>query len=419
MSRRRKWLVIAAGIAVVLLALLLLLRVALQPERVTRLLLDRTGRALGLEITASGVGEYRLRGTPMVVVRDVMARQPGAAKPLLRARRIFLSLPWSTLRARGADLTVERVELDSPIVDLPALQQWLSTRPAGESRVPTLTAGLHVTNGKLDNGSWSIDAIDIDLPRLAREQPVNAQVRARYTDAPRRITFDLAVALSQPAKHAGFAAMGQVTVRSVGWSVPAQIKLSGPLRIDDNAIRMAPARLAMAARYQSAGSEIPFALGFSGPLQFKQGVWAWTPVGVALRGEGRVPDLTARGALALGRALLVELDGSIPAWPDAWPALPSPLSASTSPLPFALRYRGKADLSGVATLRLRRDATRFAGRLRVFDVSDWINAKPPASPLPPLDGVLTTPTLGISGAQLEGVEIAFDDPDIPALEPAP
>ena len=419
MSRRRKWLVIAAGVAIVLVALLLLLRVALQPERVTRLLLDRTGRALGLEITASGIGEYRLRGTPMVVVRNLAAREPGAAKPLLRARRIFLSMPWSTLRARGADLTVERVELDSPIVDLPALQQWLSTRPAGQSRIPTLTDGLRVTNGKLDNGRWSIDAIDIDLPRLAPEQPVNARVRGRYIDPPRRITFDLAVALSQPAKQAGFAAIGPVTVRSAGWSVPALIKLSGPMRIDGSAIRMTPARLALAARYKSASNEIPFALGFSGPLQFKQGVWAWAPVGVALRGEDRVPDLTAHGALALGRTLLIELDGTIPVWSDAWPALPPPLSASKSRLPFGLRYRGKADLSEVAALRLQRDATRFAGRLRVFDVSEWITAKPPDSPLPPLDGVLTTPTLEISGTQLEGVEITFDDPDIPALETAP
>ncbi|MEJ7747172.1 MAG: hypothetical protein WKF61_10585, partial [Luteimonas sp.] len=62
----------------------------------------------------------------------------------------------------------------------------------------------------------------------------------------------------------------------------------------------------------------------------------------------------------------------------------------------------------------------FAGRLRVFDVSKWMSAKPPPrSPLPPLDGILTTPSLKISGAQLEGVEITFDDPDVPAIEPAP
>ena len=116
---------------------------------------------------------------------------------------------------------------------------------------------------------------------------------------------------------------------------------------------------------------------------------------------------------------MIELDGKIPAWPDAWPTLPPPLSASTSTLAFDLRYRGKADLSAVAALRLQRDVTRFDGRLRVFVVSKWINARQPTSPLPPLDGILTTPTMEIADAQLEGIKIIFNDPAIPALEPAP
>lgn len=419
MSRNRKLALIAGVVAIVLLAAGLALRVALQPERVTRLILDRTGRALGLEITAGGIGEYRLRGLPMLVVRDVVAREPGGATPLLRAERIFLSLPWSTLRARGADLSVKRVELDAPILDWPALQHWLSTRPPGESRIPTLTDGLRVTRGTLINGGWSIDGIDIELPSLAPDQPVNAQVSGRYVDPPRRITFDLAVALSRPAKSAGVAAIGPVTVLSEGWNLPARVKFSGPLQIGDGELRLAPARLALDARYKSSKTDIPFVLGLFGPLQVRDSVWAWAPVGVALRGEGRVPDLDARGALALGRVLVVELDGNVPAWPDAWPVLPVPLSASQSPLAFGLRYHGKADLSEVAALRLLRDDTRFAGRLRVFDVSKWMSPKPPSSPLPPLDGILTTPSLKISGAQLEGVEITFDEPDVTEIEPAP
>ena len=419
MSRKRRLALIAGGIAILLLVVALSLRVALQPERVTRLILDRTGRALGLEITASGIGEYRLRGTPMLVVRDVVAREPGVATPLLRAQRIYLSVPWSTLRARGADLTVKRVELDAPVLDLPALQHWLSTRPPGENRIPTLTGGLRVTRGTLDTGNWSIDDIGIELPKLAPQQPVNARVRGRYLDPPRRITFDVAIALSQPAKSAGLAIIGPVSVHSDDWTLPARIKLSGPLRISDDHWRLVPARLTMYARYQSASNEIPFALGVFGPLQFHNATWTWAPAGLALRGKDRVPNLDARGALALGRELVVELDGNMPAWPDAWPTLPSPLSASRSRLAFQWLYRGKADLSAVAALRLQRDATRFDGRLRVFDVGKWINAKSPASPLPPLDGILTTPKMDIAGAHLEGIEIMFDDPAVPALEPVP
>ena len=98
-SRRTARIVLAA--ALVLLVLLLALRFALQPERATRFLLTRVGNTLGLEITASGASEYHLRGTPTLVIRDVVAREPGAAVPLLTADRILLSLPWSTPCSTG------------------------------------------------------------------------------------------------------------------------------------------------------------------------------------------------------------------------------------------------------------------------------------------------------------------------------
>ncbi|HEY0310760.1 MAG TPA: hypothetical protein VGC43_06525, partial [Luteimonas sp.] len=74
-ARRRRLLV---AIALALLALLLALRFALQPERATRFLLARVGNTLGLEITFGGAAEYRLRGVPRLVIRDVVAREPGA-----------------------------------------------------------------------------------------------------------------------------------------------------------------------------------------------------------------------------------------------------------------------------------------------------------------------------------------------------
>ncbi|HSM12199.1 MAG TPA: hypothetical protein VK827_11630, partial [Lysobacter sp.] len=66
MSRRR---VIVGAIAALFLILALSVRWVGQPERVTALILDRIGDSIGLEITARGGSEYRLRGTPMLVVR--------------------------------------------------------------------------------------------------------------------------------------------------------------------------------------------------------------------------------------------------------------------------------------------------------------------------------------------------------------
>src|SRR3546814_11600496 len=109
----------------------------LQPQRVTGFVLNALGDALGLEITATGSSEYRLRGTPVLVVHDVVAREPGAATPLLRARRVYVSVPWSTARSRGAQLDINRIELDAPVLTLPDLQHWLAARPPGETRMPT------------------------------------------------------------------------------------------------------------------------------------------------------------------------------------------------------------------------------------------------------------------------------------------
>src|SRR5690606_41798672 len=113
-----------------------------RPSQVAGLIFDRVGAALGLEISSSGASEYNLRGTRGLVVRELFVRQPGAETPLLTAGRVYLSVPWATLRAVGsgngaADLTVRRVELDAPRLDLAAMQRWKDTRPpGGEVRIP-------------------------------------------------------------------------------------------------------------------------------------------------------------------------------------------------------------------------------------------------------------------------------------------
>ena len=412
-------------VALVLLALGLALRFALQPQRATHFLLDRIGNSLGLEITASGKAEYRLRGTPQLVLRDVVAREPGAATPLLRAERIFVSLPWSTLRAGGGVLAATRLELDAPVLDLPALQHWLATRPSSARRLPTLSNGLRIRDGSIRNDDWRIDGIDAELPLLAADKPLRARLRGRYLDPPLAIPVDLAVAIVRPgalvdAQATGFATAGKIVVERGGdWRLLATVKLSGPLRLGKDDLRITPARLGVAASYESGDTRLPFAFGAHGPLLFDEAVWTLSPAGVALRGRGAeastpIPSLDARGSLALGRRLVLRLHGALAGWPQAWPALPAPLGQSRSPLPFALDYVGQPDLSGIAGLQLRRDATRFDGRFRLQDVTAWIAAdNGTVSPLPPLDGKASAPRIEIAGARLDGVEITIDDPDVP------
>jgi hypothetical protein len=406
---------IASFVSILLVALLAWLA---QPPRATAFLLKRVGVALGLEITASGDAEYRLRGTPQLVLRDLVARQPGADVPLLRAKRVLLALPWSTLRARGADLTIARIELDAPVFDLPAFQRWQAMRPPSETRVPTLTDGLRIRDGIVANDDWRIEGLAVDLARLQPRQLLRMRVRGRYLDPPLSIPADLAIAVANPArlaqgKASGVAGVGGIDFAGEGWRVPSRVTLSGPLRLGKDSALVKPMRFGMSARYESASARLPFVLGLHGPMAFNDATWRVVPMQLVLRGEEVVPDMGGRGSLSLGRQLKLHLAGDIAAWPAAWPALPPPLAQSDSPLPFVLGYAGRMDLADVVSLALRRDDTRFDGRFRIADVTAWSNAKARGSLLPPLAGNLHTPRIDIAGATLEGVDVEIDDPDLP------
>ena len=406
-------------LALVLLAALLV-GWLLQPKQAGGLLLRQAGNALGLQIEADSI-DYRLRGTPQLVLGGLVARQPGAKMPLLSADRMFVSLPWRTLRARGADLTLQRIELDAPVLDVPALQAWLETRPKDtETRIPTLIDGLHVTDGRIDNDTWDIDGLDIEIATLHPEQPLLTRVRGRYLDPPIRAPADLAIAVAHPRRAltgaiTGIAGAGTVTLAEADWRVPMRLRLSGPLRLGKDSVVLRPAKLGIAARYISRTSDLPFRLGLHGPMAFNNATWRFVPVSVVLDGEGAIPEAVARGSVSVGRQLRLHLDGKVARWPQAWPALPSPLAESTTPLDFALDYRGALAFDDLASLGVRRDATRFDARFRLPDVLDWTASANTGSPLPPLDGTLTTPRLDIAGARLEGVQVELDDPAIPVV----
>lgn len=409
-SRWRRWLhraLIALVVAVVLSGVALWL---LQPQRSVPVLLDRGGKALGLVVSAAPEVEARLRDTPQLVVRDIVVREPDSKAVILRADRLLIALPWSTLRSRGDELTVERLELDAPTLDVVALQTWLAKRPPSEdTRIPTLTDGLRVRDGRIENDDWRIENVAVDLPALHAQRPVEARIRGRYVDAPTAIPFDLAVALTRPANGAGLAVVGPLTIeRGDDWRLPATATFSGPLRIGRDDLRIDPVRFGMIARYEAGETTLPFTLGLFGPLHFDNATWALEPVTASLRSDGPIPNFDANGAFAIGRRLVLRLDGRMPAWPDAWPALPALLGASRSPLPFRLGYVGAPDLSETIALDLARDAMRFESRFRLDDVLAWVSSST-GSPIPPLDGRLRAPRLEISGAALEGVEIEIDD----------
>lgn len=417
MSRRRRLALLS--LAVLLLAGAGLVHWLLQPQRLAPALLGMAGDALGLEISASGIGEYRLRGTPQLIVRGVVAREPGAAKPLLSAERILISVPWSTLRARGRDLTAVRLELDAPVFDLAAFQHWLAARPPGETRIPTLTDGICVDGGRIQGDGWTLERIHLRIPHLAPDRPLRGQLQARYTGSGLQAPMDLAFHLARLGQDGGVGIAGQATPAGKDWRLPVRLRLSAYLLQAES--RLERVVLGARADYLANTARHSFALGVAGPLEFAEGLRLRAGA-FALRGRDAMPTLDATGDLGLGGdGLLLDWRGQMAGWPTAWPSLPPPLGRSASALPFALAYRGTADLADIAHLRLQRDTTRFDARFRLFEIMDWLDALQAGrgSPLPPLSGRLTTPRVEVSGAILEGVDLRMDDPALPATDTSP
>ncbi len=390
-----------------LLALVILPTWLLRSPHTMDYLLSRIGSALGLQIHVDHI-EYTLHGTPELIVRNLTVQRAGDSQALLSAQRARIRVPWSTLRSLGSDLNFERVELDSPLLNLPALQRWLDTRPPSETRLPNITHGVRIRDGRIDNDDWRIDHLDITLATLNRDQPVRLTLRGRYLDPPIQMPFEFDVALTHPGNDAGAAAIGSITVEGDGWRLPARVRLSGPLHIGKDDLQMAPAKLGIAARYLAGDTQLPFQFGAYGTLRFDDAVWSLQPATLVLRGREAIPNLDATGAAAIGRRFVLRLTGQLAAWPNAWPSLPAPLSESSSPFPFTLAYMGNIDLRDASTLTLQRDATMFTADFHLPDMLAWVDAKS-GSPLPPLQGTLRTPKLDVAGATLEGIEVDFDD----------
>ncbi|HEY4582640.1 MAG TPA: hypothetical protein VIG88_07240 [Lysobacter sp.] len=404
-SRRRAWLIVL----VVALAMLAgLLRWASRPQQVASLVLSQASRALGLRITAKGVSEYTLRGMPKLVLREVTAQRDGDATPVLQADRVLLSLPWSTVKSRGRDITVHRIELDRPRLDIGALQRWLATRPPSEKRpTPTLTDGFVVANGRVAGAGWAVEGLALTVPTLAPHQRVRATLRGQVVAGSARVPFDLAATLMRPEMPAGLGVAGSVTVVQPDWRLPMDLVLRGVPDLD-HGLALDALVLGAKARYLSRETSLPFALGVAGRASYAGGLHV-APLGLALRRGGAIPDLTGGGRLDWSDSLSLAFDGRIEHWPESWPALPAPLGRPKGPLPTTLTYSGPTNFSGDATLHIESGATRFDGRFRLPRVLDWLDAPATATPLPPLDGRVSTPRLEIPGATLEGVEIEIVD----------
>lgn len=372
--RKRRWPLFLAIAAVLLAIAAWWVDRQLEPTRLTATVLARAGTALGLEFTIDGTPEYALRPEPRLVLPKLTVRQPGAAAPLLTAVRAEVSLPWDTITG-GGSLVITRIALEQPVLDLAALADWQATRPEAPFELPTLTDGLQVEGGSVIGSDWRVEKLRLALPELRDGGPARIAAEGVFTQAATTLDFDITANLGTAGLASDFEFAGKGQLRSEGLDVPWTLAADG--------------------RFDASGDATQLAIA-----------------ALALDSESPLPDLGAKGQVVSGDSSTMTLQGTIKQWPEGWPALPAPLSASASPLAYSLAYAGPGDFSAPVELVVLRDETRFQGRFVVADITGWLDANA-ATPLPPLVGTLTTPTLEVSGATLEGVSIQMEE-DAPA-----
>jgi len=148
-----RW-IVAMVIVLILLAVLagvLVVRSLLQPQRFTALLQSQLANA-GVILSVDKPASPALWPHPAVQLQGFRLSVAGATAPLLSASEARIVVPWRALLHR--ELAIERLEIETPRIDIEQLQTLLSRMPhnAGPPQLPRIGAGLRIANGTLVRG---------------------------------------------------------------------------------------------------------------------------------------------------------------------------------------------------------------------------------------------------------------------------
>src|SRR5574337_283528 len=156
MSRRLRLLVLVLGGLAVAAALgaIVVVYLLLQPDRFTAML-QTQARGAGLELSLASPASPTLFPRPALDLRGITLSAEGAHAPILLAARGRLALPWSTLF--GGPTVISQLQIDSPRVDLDALQAWMAALPTQVQHappdIPRIDTGVEITHGSLVRGN--------------------------------------------------------------------------------------------------------------------------------------------------------------------------------------------------------------------------------------------------------------------------
>jgi len=367
--RGRRWMIAATIFALVLVIGGWWVNRQLEPKRLTALVLDKAGASLGLTLSFKGEPDYAFNPEPRLLIPDLEVRNPADGKLFLSAQRAEISLPWDTIT--GGEPVITRLELDTPVLDLPGLRRWQATRPPTPFKLPTLTRGLRITHGLVRDDGYRISALSLDLPRLRTGETAAVDASGVFVHGTNSVAFDIAMTAATPGLESEFTLAGSGELMQKPQPLPFKLQSAGRYRVDDTAFNI------------EAKS-----LGFEG--------------------NSPLPNLDGQLSLRIADTLGLKFTGTLKHWVKDWPALPAPLDAGSKPMPLTLEYLGASDLSAPLSISLTPENASFVASLRIAEMQRWIDASD-ASLLPPLDATLTTPTLQVEGFTLEGVDIEIRD----------
>ena len=377
-SRKRRWLIGLSLLAVLLLSAAWWIDRQLEPERLTATVLQRVCKSLQLDLRFEGKPEYALKPEPRLLIPNFSARGLDG-KVFLSARHAEISLPWATIT--GGEPVVTRIELDRPVLDVAAMQRWLASRPAVPFKIPTLTNGLQVRDGTVIGDGFAVRSLALALPRLqdAQRAELSASGKLETGDSP--IAFKVMLDIASAGLDSDFKLDGNFELPPAETSKDrdAQVRGAGHYAVKDT----------FTTRFDS----------------------------LRVTGTPPLPDISGRGHVDVSDALTMQFTGVLVDWPKGWPALPQPLADYTKNLPVNVAYSGKPDFGDPLSLTVVREETELRASVRIAELNSWMAQGTAASPLPPLNGSLSTPSLVFDDVKLEGVQIQISDSPAAASTP--
>lgn len=175
MSRRLRLILLVLGglaLAVVLTAVIAVY-LLLQPERFTRML-QTQARSAGLELNLASPASPTLFPRPALDLDGITLSAEGASAPILLAAHGQLVLPWHTVL--GGPTVISQLQIESPRVDLDALQDWLAALPAQPAgappNIPRIDTGVSIRRGSVVRGNQVLlGNVSLEAGSLISGQP--------------------------------------------------------------------------------------------------------------------------------------------------------------------------------------------------------------------------------------------------------